>query len=133
MQGRQHHLADFTGRTRFSRFVENLDDQALGLDVVVLVLRALERDVAHLLGRIDVGERHAPGAADDLAGILRESAAERPRLAQAGEPDIALEAAPGEPVEVIGVGQQIVGRVALQPVELLVEVGGGSVGEPQLG
>src|SRR5262249_22983097 len=56
VEGRYHHLTAGAWPARPTRIVEHLDQDHLGLHMVMLVLGALDRDVAHLRRRIDVGD-----------------------------------------------------------------------------
>lgn len=97
----QHHAARLARGARSARVVEHLDEDSLRLHVVVLVARALQRDVAHLDCGIDVGHRHAPGFAH-LRTLLRvKRLGLRAHFAQAGKRKAALE---GEARELRGHG-----------------------------
>ena len=93
--------------------------------MVVLVLRALQRDVADLLRRVGVGHFRAPGLPDQPSPFLGEHFGYRAHLAQRGQPDASDQACARKLDCVRCVAEQVGRIVAPQPVELPGDDGAG--------
>ena len=83
VQRRHHDAPDLAGAHGTPRVIDDLDDRRLGLHVIALVLRALERHVADLLGAVHVLERDPEGGAARRTHVRRHRLAHRADAAQA--------------------------------------------------
>ena len=121
MQAGDDDAPDLARRAGPAALIEHLHPHTLALDVVVLVLRALQRDIADLLGGVHVGDGCVPGRAARLPQLVGHGLAEGPHLPQAGKANPARVCAARHLEGARRVGQQIGRALLVDPVELLVQ------------
>ena len=120
---RRHHDATrLAGATLAPILADHLDQHIFRLHVVQARLGTLQRDVADFVGRIQIGERHAPGRRDKVAQILRQAFRIRAHLAQPRQRQAALLAPCDQRPKVRRMGQQHLRPLGDQPVQLGVEI-----------
>src|SRR5208282_1504865 len=121
VERRDHDLPHPARGHRPAGFVQGFDERDLGLDVIMLIVGALQRKITGLARAVDVADTHIPGLAAAHAYGRVEPLGDGDDFAQLRQTHAAAQAILGQIGGVARKREQIVGVLAHQPFDLLLD------------
>ena len=116
MERRHDHSAGLAGRTGLALVIENFDQRDLRLDVVMLMLGALQRDGADLACAIGSEEIEPERAPDERAQIGSDHLRAAHDALEVGENEVPIQEVEAQLLQQRGDDSQIVRLLAQQPL-----------------